>query len=146
MEDAHIALADIKCNFQDGNSSKINLFAVFDGHGGILYTIFYSLCLIMMLLLISITLLCTTVGKEVAKFAKLKYPELVLEQLIAHNGDVAVALRECFHRIDELLEEPVSSSERSGCGPLLCICALCYLLYCTVTNFTPAQMLLLTKF
>ncbi len=39
MEDAHIALADIKCNFQDGNSSKINLFAVFDGHGGILYHI-----------------------------------------------------------------------------------------------------------
>lgn len=42
-----------------------------------------------------------------AKFSKLHYPQLVLEQLVANEGDVAMALRESFHRIDELLEEPV---------------------------------------
>jgi hypothetical protein len=49
-------------------------------------------------------------GKEVAKFAKLKYPELVLEQLAANNGDLHVALRESFHRVDELLEDAVSKA------------------------------------
>lgn len=48
-----------------------------------------------------------------AKFAKLKYPELVLEQLAANDGDLHVALRESFHRVDELLEDAVSSA-RSG--------------------------------
>lgn len=47
-------------------------------------------------------------GKEVAKFSKIHYPKLVLEQLVANEGDVVMALRESFHRVDELLEEAVS--------------------------------------
>jgi len=46
-------------------------------------------------------------GKEVAKFVKLKYPQLVIEQLVANGGDVAAALRESFHKVDELLEDMV---------------------------------------
>jgi hypothetical protein len=48
-------------------------------------------------------------GKEVAKFSKIHYPQLLLEQLVANEGDVAMALRESFHRIDEELEDPVSA-------------------------------------
>ncbi len=42
-----------------------------------------------------------------AKFVKLKYPQLVIEQLVANGGDVAAALRESFHKVDELLEDMV---------------------------------------
>jgi hypothetical protein len=45
----------------------------------------------------------------VAKFSKIHYPQLLLEQLVANEGDVAMALRESFHRIDEELEDPVSA-------------------------------------
>lgn len=55
-------------------------------------------------------------GKEVAKFSKIHYPKLVLEQLVANEGDVAMALRESFHRIDELLEDPVRKTALSCCG------------------------------
>lgn len=39
---------------------------------------------------------------------KLKYPQLVIEQLVANGGDVAAALRESFHKVDEMLEDMVS--------------------------------------
>eukprot|EP00598_Pedospumella_elongata_P001227 CAMPEP_0184969744 /NCGR_PEP_ID=MMETSP1098-20130426/2421_1 /TAXON_ID=89044 /ORGANISM="Spumella elongata, Strain CCAP 955/1" /LENGTH=547 /DNA_ID=CAMNT_0027491557 /DNA_START=63 /DNA_END=1706 /DNA_ORIENTATION=- len=87
MEDSHIALTDISDSqlksFLEEHAVKtstdpaVSLFGVFDGHG----------------------------GKEVAKFVKLKYPQLVIEQLVANGGDVAAALRESFHKVDELLED-----------------------------------------
>lgn len=39
---------------------------------------------------------------------KLKYPQLVIEQLALNGGDVAAALRESFHKVDVLLEDLVS--------------------------------------
>ena len=48
-----------------------------------------------------------TPGKEVAKFVKLKYVQVVLDELASSRGDVAQALRESFHRVDELLEDMV---------------------------------------
>jgi hypothetical protein len=40
---------------------------------------------------------------------KLKYPQLVIEQLALNGGDVAAALRESFHKVDVLLEDLVSA-------------------------------------
>lgn len=39
---------------------------------------------------------------------KLKYPKLVIDELLANEGDFASALRESFHKVDELLEDMVS--------------------------------------
>jgi hypothetical protein len=56
----------------------------------------------------SLLLNLVPVGKEVALFTGLKYPELLIAQLALHNGDVASALRESFHAIDKLLEDEVA--------------------------------------
>lgn len=68
-----------------------------------------------------------TKGKEVAKFAKNHYPKLVLEQLVANEGDVAMALRESFHRVDELLEDEVRF-EQCARKQAVC-CTLCPTLF-----------------
>lgn len=47
------------------------------------------------------------IGKEVAKFVKLKYPEIVEEQLMICKGNIEETLRESFHKVDELLEDMV---------------------------------------
>ena len=44
-------------------------------------------------------------GKEVAKFVKLKYPEVLVALESFRAGDIETALRESFHKIDELLED-----------------------------------------
>jgi serine/threonine protein phosphatase PrpC len=58
----------------------ISVFGVFDGHG----------------------------GKEVAKFVKLKYPDLLINLESFRKGDYVQALKESFHGIDQLLENEVS--------------------------------------
>ena len=50
-----------------------------------------------------------------AKFVKLKYPKLVIDELLASEGDYATALRESFHKVDELLEDMVSSVAEITC-------------------------------
>jgi len=57
--------------------TPVSLFGVFDGHG----------------------------GKEVAKFTKIKYPDLLLGLKSFQSGDYEAALRESFHGIDTLLED-----------------------------------------
>ena len=47
-------------------------------------------------------------GKEVAKFVKLKYPDLLLKLESFQKGDYIQALKESFHGIDQLLEDEVS--------------------------------------
>lgn len=47
-------------------------------------------------------------GKEVAKFVNLKYAEVLKNLDSFKAGDYATALKESFHRIDEMLEDPVS--------------------------------------
>ena len=78
MEDAHIA----QCNLaravgNDPNVSNMSLFAVFDGHG----------------------------GKEVAKFCEERFCEELVKLPAFKNGQYGDALRENFHRMDEMLEE-----------------------------------------
>ena len=51
---------------------------------------------------------------------KLKYPRLVIEQLARHEGDIAQALRESFHKVDELLEDVVS------CSKLFIVAVCCF--------------------
>jgi hypothetical protein len=46
-------------------------------------------------------------GKEVAKFAKLKLENVLLQLEEFKQGHFDIALRECFHKIDEMLEEEV---------------------------------------
>lgn len=46
-------------------------------------------------------------GKEVAKFVNLKYSEVLCNLESFKQGDYARALRESFHKIDEMLEDPV---------------------------------------
>lgn len=46
-------------------------------------------------------------GKEVAKFTKLKYPEILTALESFQAGDYELALRQSFHRIDETLEDTV---------------------------------------
>jgi serine/threonine protein phosphatase PrpC len=119
MEDAHIALTDITAEANGEPVPKFSLFAVFDGHGGNLNRYFLSTSFAHILdnctgINNPFSFLFPTIGKEVAKFAKLKYPELVLEQLAANDGDLHVALRESFHRVDELLEDAVSSARSAA--------------------------------
>lgn len=55
--------------------------------------------------MIVIHLFIVKIGKEVAKFTKLKYPDLLLSLESFKSGDYATALKESFHRIDDLLED-----------------------------------------
>eukprot|EP01038_Epipyxis_sp_PR26KG_P006378 gene6378-8786_t len=75
MEDAHVAAVDVK--FGENDNTTISVFGVFDGHG----------------------------GKEVAKFVNLKYMEVMLGLNELKEGNYAEALRESFHKIDDLLRE-----------------------------------------
>eukprot|EP01035_Chromulina_nebulosa_P008377 gene8377-11350_t len=99
MEDAHITIPNLRedpsltenvvsvfqaVNDADSNNIKtassepvISLFGVFDGHG----------------------------GKEVAKFTKLKYAEILTSLESFQAGDYELALRQSFHRLDETLED-----------------------------------------
>ena len=78
MEDAHITYTGLSEDSQ--TRDPISVFGVFDGHG----------------------------GKEVAKFVKLKYAEVLLNLPSFQQGDYGTALKESFHKIDELLEDVVS--------------------------------------
>lgn len=64
----------------DVEQQPISVFGVFDGHG----------------------------GKEVAKFVKLKYAEVLLNLPSFQDGHYEVALKQSFHKIDDLLEDDVS--------------------------------------
>jgi len=46
-------------------------------------------------------------GKEVSKFVKLKYLEVLKSLPAFQQGNYQEALRQSFHKIDELLEEEV---------------------------------------
>ena len=76
MEDAHLTLLDLNRSVDD-DKQMMSLFGVFDGHG----------------------------GKEVAKFTRLRYPETLVNLEAFKRGDYESALRQSFHRIDELLED-----------------------------------------
>jgi len=73
LPDAHIAECDLShaVTVSLGSSSKMSLFAVFDGHG----------------------------GKEVAKFCERRFCEefVLLPQF--RSGDYSEALRTCFHKV-----------------------------------------------
>ena len=47
-------------------------------------------------------------GKEVAKFTKLKYAEILTSLESFQAGDYELALRQSFHRLDETLEDTVN--------------------------------------
>jgi len=51
---------------------------------------------------------CVYSGKEVAKFVQKKYVDELLLLSKFRDGHFEEALRQSFHRIDELLEDPVS--------------------------------------
>lgn len=126
MEDSHIALTDVTPESRpklfggktDTKLPPVSVFGVFDGHGGKTTTIFCTLLSTgkpLLLFCLSHTndtplyfaVLYNSLGKEVAKFVKLKYPKLVVDELLANDGDFASALRESFHKVDELLEDLV---------------------------------------
>lgn len=46
-------------------------------------------------------------GKEVAKFTKLKYPEVLTSLSSFQAGEYELSLKQSFHKIDELLEDKV---------------------------------------
>jgi serine/threonine protein phosphatase PrpC len=80
----------------------IALFGVFDGHGGernggVVSALSPS----------SVTLPHTTIGKEVAKFTQKMYASELMKLPEFSAGNFEEALRKSFHRIDELLEDPV---------------------------------------
>lgn len=79
MEDAHITLVDMNksADGSKSNGTMMSLFGVFDGHG----------------------------GKEVAKFVRIKYPELLVSLQAFAEGRYEHALRESFHKVDEMLED-----------------------------------------
>lgn len=87
MEDAHIAVPGLTSAAVDHQMSHqpvpVSLFGVFDGHG----------------------------GKEVSLFVKMKYTELLTSLPSFQDGRFEDALRESFHKIDELLEEEVSEHD-----------------------------------
>ncbi len=89
MEDAHLTLLDLNRSVDEDTDSDptkpmISLFGVFDGHG----------------------------GKEVAKFTRLKYPETLVNLEAFKVGNYEEALRQSFHKIDELLEDQVQPGLR----------------------------------
>lgn len=45
------------------------------------------------------------VGKEVAKFVKIKFPDVLLQLDSFRRGDFEKTLKESFHSIDNLLED-----------------------------------------
>jgi serine/threonine protein phosphatase PrpC len=75
MEDAHFACPAVVDDAKE--EAPVSLFGVFDGHG----------------------------GKEVSAFVKLKYIEVLVQLPSFQEGRYRDALRESFHKIDELLEE-----------------------------------------
>lgn len=79
MEDSHLSLVDLNRSGDDDSNRgpMMSLFGVFDGHG----------------------------GKEVAKFVRIKYPEILVTLKSFAEGKYEDALRESFHKIDELLED-----------------------------------------
>ena len=94
MEDAHIAIPGIVGESED---NKISLFGVFDGHGGRFRSCLFVLKRLLMLFVL--------VGKEVAKFVKIKYPDVLLDLESFRRGDFEKALKDSFHSIDSLLED-----------------------------------------
>jgi serine/threonine protein phosphatase PrpC len=88
MEDAHISKTDLIADanyFYDSkidnetNSKRLSLFAVFDGHG----------------------------GKEVSMFCKDHFIQELTKTNEFRNGNYIAALRQTFHRMDELLDDEV---------------------------------------
>jgi len=77
MEDAHITYSTLDDQIGHDVNIPMSLFGVFDGHG----------------------------GKEVAKFTKIKFAEILVQELAAKGSDIKGALKEAFHKIDELLED-----------------------------------------
>eukprot|EP00602_Paraphysomonas_sp_CaronLab_P008243 CAMPEP_0185019610 /NCGR_PEP_ID=MMETSP1103-20130426/2225_1 /TAXON_ID=36769 /ORGANISM="Paraphysomonas bandaiensis, Strain Caron Lab Isolate" /LENGTH=382 /DNA_ID=CAMNT_0027550025 /DNA_START=248 /DNA_END=1396 /DNA_ORIENTATION=- len=77
MEDAHISCTDLAAIDASLNGDNVSVFGVFDGHG----------------------------GKEVAKFCQVYF----LQELTAldefYSRRFGDALRRCFHRMDEMLED-----------------------------------------
>ena len=57
-------------------------------------------------------------GKEVAKFTKLKYTEILTSLESFQSCDYELALRQSFHRLDETLEDTVNRNFRF-CFPFL---------------------------
>jgi len=77
MEDAHITFSTLNDQIGHNVNIPMSLFGVFDGHG----------------------------GKEVAKFAKMKFAEVLVQELATQGNDIEAALKESFHKIDVLLED-----------------------------------------
>lgn len=75
MEDAHIACTDVA--EIDGSGDSVSLFGVFDGHG----------------------------GKEVAKFCQAYFQQELVKQPEFLKRQFPSALRNTFHRMDEMLED-----------------------------------------
>jgi len=78
MEDAHIALGALpgSSSSENGSTTQLSMFAVFDGHG----------------------------GPEVANFCKVHMPHQIQALPEFQAGDFEGALKRVFHRMDELLE------------------------------------------
>lgn len=77
MEDAHISDLNL------GNNGKINIFGVFDGHG----------------------------GKEVAQFVKANFSKEFIANKSYQAGNIKNALQENFFRMDTMLQEPSGKTE-----------------------------------
>ena len=102
MEDAHIAIDDLADLSNERNSEPISVFGVFDGHGGLFQiNAFIACCVIITMLKI--------IGKEVAKFCQEKFAAEYIALPEYKEGRYEEALRRAFHRMDELLEDPVRS-------------------------------------
>ena len=84
MEDSHIA------NLNIFGEKSMNVFGVFDGHGGI-YNIIK--------------------GKEVAQFVKNHFTKELQNNNNLKNGNVELALLENFLKMDTLLNEPTGKAE-----------------------------------
>lgn len=82
MEDSHIAAINLE--------NKVQVFGVFDGHGGKIFNILNTYLL----------------GKEVALYVKDKFIEELTKLQSYKQGDYYNALRESFIKIDEILKSP----------------------------------------
>ena len=82
MEDSHICAVTLDNNVQ--------VFGVFDGHGGILMT----------------SLMCLSIGREVALYVKDVYIKELAKLQSFKAKDYKTALEESFIKIDELLKSP----------------------------------------
>lgn len=86
MEDAHIAVPNINRLYSfltEQEIPRMSLFAVFDGHG----------------------------GKEVALYCQNRFLDELTQLSAFKEKDYAAALRECFHRIDFMLEDEIYNEE-----------------------------------